>query len=240
MARGKIKTYIQGFDEHLGGGIPEESIVLVTGETGTMRSSIAYSILYNNALKEGKKGVYISLEQSRKSLLQNMDALGMPYKPVEDKLSVLDLGLIRKSLKTVGNQSWMQVFKMYAENLKNNSNYDLLVLDTLSVLEVLADFKDPRTELFHFFVWLRDLKVTSFLVSEMKPNSPEYGKYDEDFLSDGVFHLKMEKVGDINIQRRIRCVKLRSAQHSPNFYTLLHSDGKFEVTRVIAETNPLF
>jgi hypothetical protein len=45
----------------------------------------------------------------------------------------------------------------------------------------------------------------------------------------------MELVDDINIQRRIRCVKMRSCNHSPNFYTLLFSDGEFQVTKVIGE-----
>ena len=41
MARELVKTYIKGFDEKLGGGIPEGSVVLVVGEPGTMKSSVA-------------------------------------------------------------------------------------------------------------------------------------------------------------------------------------------------------
>jgi KaiC/GvpD/RAD55 family RecA-like ATPase len=164
-----------------------------------------------------------------------MEGLGMDLSEVEDDVHLLDLGLIRKNLKMLGDQTWMHVFKMYAENLKNSTDYKLLVLDSLPVLELLAKFEEPRTELFQFFEWLREMDITAFLISEMKGKEGPYSKYDEDFLADGIVHLKMEQVDDVNIQRRVRCVKMRSCNHSPNFFTLLHGDGKFQVTKVIGE-----
>ncbi|MCJ7517908.1 MAG: hypothetical protein MUO18_08110, partial [Methanomassiliicoccales archaeon] len=62
--RTKFKTYVQGFDENLGGGIPQGQIVLLAGEAGTMKSSLAYYVLFMNAKKDGINGLYISLEQS--------------------------------------------------------------------------------------------------------------------------------------------------------------------------------
>ncbi len=235
-ARNKIKTYIRGFDEQLDGGIPECSVVLLVGEPGSMKSSVAFSILYNNAKNDGVKGLYISLEQSRSSILDHMEGLGMDMSAVEDNVHLLDLGLIRKNLKMLGDQTWMHVFKMYAENLKNSTDYSLMVLDSLPVLELLAQFKEPRTELFQFFEWLRELGITTILISEMAAASTSYAKHDEDFLSDGIFHLKMEKVDDVNIQRRIRAVKLRSCNHSSNYFTLLFGEGGFQATKVIGES----
>jgi circadian clock protein KaiC len=236
MARELIKTYIIGFDEKLGGGIPEGSVVLVVGEPGTMKSSVAFNILFHNASQANVQGLYISLEQSRESLMDHMTGLNMDISVCEDNVNILDLGLIRKNLTMLADQSWMHVFKMYVENLQKSHDFRLLVLDSLPVLELLAEFKSPRADLFHFFEWLRDQEITTFLISEMSQASPAYAKYDEDFLADGIIHVKMEKVDDINIQRRIRCVKMRSANHSPNFFTLLFHDGTFEVTKVIGES----
>jgi len=235
MARPLVKTYIKGFDEKLGGGIPEGSVVLVVGEPGTMKSSLAFNILYHNAINEDRPGLYISLEQSRESLMDHMSGMNMDLSVCEDKVNILDLGLIRKNLTMLADQSWMHVFKMYVENLQQSHDFNVLVLDSLPVLELLAEFKSPRADLFHFFEWLRDQEITTILISEMSQDSPAYAKYDEDFLADGIFHVKMEKVDDINIQRRLRCVKMRSANHSPNFFTLLFHDGVFEVTKVIGD-----
>jgi circadian clock protein KaiC len=235
MVRELLKTYIKGFDEKLGGGIPEGSVILIVGEPGTMKSSVAFSILFGNAVTDELPGLYISLEQSRESLMDHMSNLEMDISVCEDLVNILDLGLIRKNLTMLADQSWMHVFKMYVENLQKSHEFKLLVLDSLPVLELLAEFKAPRADLFHFFEWLRDQGVTTILISEMTQDNPAYAKYDEDFLADGIFHVKMERVDDINIQRRMRCVKLRSANHSMNFFTLLFHDGSFEVTRVIGE-----
>jgi KaiC/GvpD/RAD55 family RecA-like ATPase len=51
-----FKTYIRGFDEEIEGGIPQGHVVLVAGPPGTMKSSLAYSILYNNALNGNRTG----------------------------------------------------------------------------------------------------------------------------------------------------------------------------------------
>jgi circadian clock protein KaiC len=231
----RIQTHIQGFDDKMAGGIPEGNIVLVAGEPGTLKSSIIFSILYHNAKQENRIGVYITLEQGRDSLTQQMVSMGMDPADVESRLSIVDLALIRKNLEKLGQQTWMQIFKTYAQNVKESLDYKLLVIDSLPILEMLAEFENPRTELFHFFEWLRDLKVTTFIISEMKVGSDQYAKNDEDFLADGIIHLKMDKVDDVNVTRRIRCVKMRSTTHSPNYYTLLFQDGMFRATRVISE-----
>ena len=200
-----------------------------------MKSSFAFNCHYQNAVHNEIGGVYVTLEQGREGLLVHMENLGMDVSSVEKYLSVVDLSLIRKNLDKLGQQTWMQIFKMYAQNLKNNMNYEILVLDSLPVLELLAEFDEPRNELFHFFEWLRDLGVTSFLITETSPKDDKYGRYGEDFLSDGIIHLKMEKVDDVNIQRRIRAVKMRGTNHSSNYYTLLFEDNKFQATRVITD-----
>ncbi|MDG6221496.1 MAG: ATPase domain-containing protein, partial [Candidatus Thermoplasmatota archaeon] len=120
-------------------------------------------------------------------------------------------------------------------NLRESMAFDMLVLDSLPVLEMLSEMKEPRNELFHFFEWLRDLDVTTIIIAETPPGTSEYGKYGEDFLSDGIFHLKMERVDDMNIQRRIRCVKMRDTNHSTNYFTLMFENGKFQATRVISD-----
>ncbi|HUV23877.1 MAG TPA: ATPase domain-containing protein, partial [Methanomassiliicoccales archaeon] len=122
------KTYIEGFDKVLEGGIPRGHIVLLSGTPGTMKSSISYYILYNQAMKEDKVGIYVTLEQSRNSLLRQMEKMGMSTEKVKEKLHVLDLSLIRKKLKEISaGGSWMEVFKSYLTNLRESLEYELIV-----------------------------------------------------------------------------------------------------------------
>ncbi len=231
----RIRTFIHGFDEKLSGGIPKGSVILLAGEPGTMKSTIAFNVLYQNALHEGHTGTYISLEQGRESLTRHLVSMSLSPKDVENQVSIVDLGMIRRNLEGMGQQTWIEIFKMYAANLKRSLNYDLLVVDSLPVLEVMSRFEHPREDLFQLFEWLRDLKATTILISEMKAGSEDFGKNGEEFLSDGIIHLKMERVDDANIQRRIRCVKMRGTNHSPNYYTLIFQNGILQATRILAE-----
>jgi len=229
----RIKTYIQGFDESLGGGIPKGSIVLVAGTAGTMKSSITFNILFNNAKTKGLKGLYVSLEQNRASLVRHMKNLGMDISKIEDKVNIWDLGMIRTGL--ISGETWMNIFKKDLQDYKEKVGMDIFVLDSLPVLDLIAQWKDGRTELFHLFEWLRELEVTALLISEIPEGDKRYGQHDEDFLSDGVIHLRMVETDQNTITRMIRCVKMRNTGHSMNYFTLLFENKRFQVTKVIGQ-----
>src|SRR5207244_10288622 len=86
-----------GLDDVLGGGIPDGSIVLVSGAPGTMKTSLTYHILHANAL-DRVRGLYVSLEQSRASLVDHTEGLGYRLEDTGGNLSILDLGMLRKKL----------------------------------------------------------------------------------------------------------------------------------------------
>ena len=75
-----------------------------------MKSSFAYSILYNNAEVGDKKGLYITLEHAVSSLKQQMGTLGM----VEVKYYLHDL-LKRENydlILNMVNKVWMSFLLM--------------------------------------------------------------------------------------------------------------------------------
>ncbi len=234
--RERLKTYVEGFDRALEGGIPTGHIVLVAGTPGTMKSSLTYYMMYHQTLENGVTGVYVTLEQSRESLLRQMEKMGMKTDDVKQNLHVLDLGLIRKSLKSIdSSESWMQVFKGYLNTLKKDLNFDVLGIDSLDVLETVANVTNRRTDLFYLFEWLRDLDSSVFLISEASPERLFDGSYDEGYLADGIVALKMQVVREVETQRRIRCIKMRETNHDPSYYSLIYSGGKFQVTKAISE-----
>ena len=52
-AAGRIPTYVKGLDERLGGGIPRGHVVLVSGPPGSFKSTLAFRILYRQAIDHG-------------------------------------------------------------------------------------------------------------------------------------------------------------------------------------------
>ncbi len=234
-----VKTYVDGFDDILGGGIPEGSVVLVQGLPGTMKSSLVYGIMYNNVLREGLRGLYITLEQSKKSLEGQMALMGFQVEEARKGLSILDVGAIQKGLERgSGGGVWIDFLKRAVEFRKRSSPVDIIGLDSLEALEVLAKFQDRRPELFSLFEWLREQGSTSFLITESPPEGHLPGfmetRNDEDYLADGIVHLKLHQVNDIDLQRRVRVVKMRSANHKTGFFAIVFEDGRFSVTRAMS------
>jgi len=230
----KIKTYVEGFDKIVDEGIPAGSVVLIAGTSGSMKSSFAYYILYENALK-GKKGVYVALQQNEKNISQQMENFGWKMENVKGNLYILDRYKIQEGAERMYKKTFMDILLEHLLLLKQNFNYELVAVDCLSAMETISEPRKPRVEMFKFFEWLRKLETTSFLMSEMSEDSKAYSRYDEESLADGIIHLKMEAIGDVKIQRRIRCVKMRTSKHSPDWYTLLFGDGKFRIAEVISE-----
>ncbi len=235
-----FRTFIEGFDDAIPGGIPEGHVVLLSGPPGTMKSSLAYNILWRGAQEDGAQGLYVTLEQGKPSLEFQMARMGLDPKRVGEVVRIEDLSRIRRGVEELRGTSrltspserpWLDVLKAHLEDVRESSPFDLLVLDSLPVLEIIAGLRDRRITLFHFFGWLKSLSVTSFVVTEAVPDLNAVR--DEDFLADGVIHLSMERVGDIDVYRRIRCVKMRGVDHSPSIYTLEFRDGAFRATQVI-------
>ena len=231
----RLQTYIEGFDEALGGGIPRGSVVLMCGTPGTMKTSLTFSIMYQNVKRNASKGLYISLEEGHDDLKGAMQDLGMVG--IDDiELYILDVSKIRlehKDEETAKN--WLDILTTYIEQRVKVNKFDLVAIDSLAALYSLSHMENPRRELFHFFGFLKSLPATTFLVSEISHGSDRYGVYDEDFLADGIFLVKHFEAGLSDMQLRIRCVKMRRAKHEKGYYRLLHNEKGFQITRAISE-----
>ena len=238
MERNRIKTYVRGFDEALGGGLPQGYVVLVSGAPGTMKSSFAFSIAYRNALQEGRKAAYFTLEEGKDLLLEHMAAMGMADERAWDHFSLLDMGNIRKNLSYLqGRGTWLELFKMHCSNVMKNEAVSLLVVDSLDVLETMAKMQDRRSELYFLFEWLRDLGPLTLVVSERPlASGPDAAQPDEAYLADGIIQLTMAPTSDLYVQRRLRVVKMRATRHDTGYYALSYDDGGFEVTRAMPGT----
>ncbi|USN45153.1 MAG: hypothetical protein H6502_03780 [Candidatus Woesearchaeota archaeon] len=257
----RVRTYIEGFDEHLQGGIPHGHISLIAGSAGTMKSSVCFNILYGEAVN-GRIGLYLSLEQSHQSILNHIINMGYnlnlvnivvikdladfqqdvaKVKNSHDKgtIIIVDIGVIRKEVKDVKideNRSWLNVIKNVVKTVKDTVGLDVFTLDSMSALYVLSRFKNPRIELFYIFEFLRDADVTSLLISEAPSDGSRYGEFDEDFLSDGIIHLRLAAFRR-RIVREISVVKMRTTKTNNDLFSLEFEGGRFKA--MYGGQNPL-
>ncbi len=228
-----VPTYIEGLDALLSGGIPEGNVVLVTGTPGALKTTFVYSILYHNALK-GRKGLYLSLEQAYPELMSAMASLGLKDLG-DDRMLVIDVGRIRVELEEREvNKDWMEIIRRVVLDGVETAGSRLLAIDSLDVLYALGTLDHSRRQLFHLFNFLRELELTTFLISELPLGSQALSQFGEDFLADGVFLLRHYDVGETEVQLRLRCVKMRRTAHESGYYALGFRDGELYVTQVIS------
>lgn len=233
----RIGTGVDGLDPLMGGGVPRGHVVLLSGLPGTMKSSLAFSILHWNARDNAPSGLYMTLEQTKASLERQM--AGMGFHSPASRVAVVDGATLRKEFAKDAPKVWRDFPRRILERRRNVQKVELMVLDSLEALEVLARYENPRVDLFELFEWLRSLGITTFVLTEAPPESFPFPtepsqRLEASYLADGVIHLKMHQVSDVAIQRRLRVVKMRGTAHETGYLALVFEDGRFGVTPALS------
>lgn len=231
----RIPTYVEGLDARMGGGVPKGHIVLIEGSAGCMKSSLTYSILFQNARKNGLSGLYLTIEQPRKDIEDQMVELGMNKgvdPALSDKLTIIDLGELRSFLSEAKENEldvdWFRSVLNQIQSYRRDHPLDLFVLDSLNGLLALTTKENPRLELFHFMKELKSYPMTSFLISEVAPGDTWSGG-PQGFLADGIIHLEARRIEDI-LRLQLGVVKMRKTAHEKQYFPfLVRKGGGFEV-----------
>ena len=234
--KNRIKTYIDGMDTMLFGGIPKYSAMVFSGAPGTLKSSIVFNIMYNIALKEKKKSLYFSFEQSRESLINHFFSMGFDVKKINAMIKIIDIGILRRKYPDMGNDVWLKILKLYIS--RNRKNLELVAIDSLPALSIAGRWENPRLEMIKLFIYLKKQKITSLLISEIPGNNysdnllkKEYGKFGEEYLCDGLIVNYMHELNDVSVQRRIRGIKLRKSYIDRKPYVIFPNKGGMVIKR---------
>ena len=230
---GRIRTFVAGFDEALEGGIPKGHVVVLGGPSGTMKTSLGLNLVHRNRL-DGVRGLYVSLEEGRASLLRTMARLGM--EPKDD--FIVDIARLRTEHEAADEtRGWLKILEEYLERKRGKEPFGLVVIDSLNSLYALAKLSDPRTDLFHFFTFLRGLGVTAVLIAETPDASSSFPNH-EDYLADGAILLRYGNDPDGRVSVEIRCLKMRHTNHGRDWFRLDHADGAFVARAPGPSTRP--
>ncbi|MGM0448484.1 MAG: KaiC domain-containing protein [Methanobacteriota archaeon] len=202
---------IKGLDDMILGGIPSRSLLSVIGGAGTGKTTFALQFL-NHALESGNKGIYITLEQTRESILDTATEKGWSFREhaAEDRLAVVAIDPIEmaNSLASIRND----LVRLIAE-----FDADRLVLDSVSLLEMMYDHPAKRrSEVFGFTRSLKEAGVTTLLTSEASEETPYASRHGiVEYLTDAVFVLQYVRGSDFRETRlAVEIQKIRDANHS--------------------------
>ena len=121
---------------------------------------------------------------------------------------------------------WMGQLIKQLTSYRQSIGSELLVFDSLGAFFTLTKMENPRDEIFRLFEAVRRLELTSFFICEMTgEDHKQFGEYGiEDYLSDGVIHLVMERDND-NVSRKMSVIKMRHTNHMLGYS---HSSGSLK------------
>jgi circadian clock protein KaiC len=224
----RITTGIQGLDRLIGGGIPRNNSVLVTGSCGTGKTILTLQYLYHGALK-GEPGLYVTFEESKDKIVGQAGEFGWDLEKLER-----DKALEVYVVDTFDMEDVLERVKDKIRRL----NAKRLVLDSLTVMlehgvvyrsriskEMSAVGKEKqslrfpeeghsvtRKDIYFVIKEISRLNATSLLVSELAEKS-DYLSRDtiSEFACDGVILLKTSELGG-EIERLLSVRKMRGTE----------------------------
>jgi circadian clock protein KaiC len=194
----RVKTGIYGLDELIEGGLPKDSITLVSGNSGTGKTTLSLQFLYNGIKYYKEPGIYIGLSENIDRILLAAQQFNMDLEQFSSDNSLifsdipaLEIADITKIVKSI------------------DSKYKRLVIDPISALtfKYEADLS-MRQKLRELSELIREKQITAIITTELIENSNSISRFGEEFLVDNVVVLYYFREG----ARRFRGIEIRKAR----------------------------
>lgn len=187
-----------------------------------MKTSFCYSVMTNYLARAGERGLYITLEETADSHLNNMRGLGMDACPNMEISDFTDMRELDDVVDEGHPIDYIQFIEQTIEYYKreHGSKFTVLTLDSLGALYSLTDTDESmRKRMFYFFKHLRDQNLVTFIVMERARGGPSDLLGNEGFLVDGIIELGMDRARG-KLARFIRVEKMRACKHSMEKHTV--------------------
>ncbi|NLK25675.1 MAG: KaiC domain-containing protein [Euryarchaeota archaeon] len=207
----RVKTGIEGLDDMLNGGLPKGHAVAVMGSFGTGKTTFGLQFL-QQGLREGEKGIFISLEEDQESIIGNAQSFGWDLRPYIDQKSLAVVKLEPTDVKNTISR-----IKSELPEFVRSFGASRIVVDSVSLLNLLYDSNhDKRVNLFNLIQMIKGTGATCIMTAEVQDNNPNASRDGlVEYAVDGVIGLRYEEQREVGeIQLTIRVMKMRRIQHS--------------------------
>ncbi len=234
MRVGYVRTGIRGVDEILGGlGIPRGYVTFMNGSPGSGKTTFAMQYLYNGATMFDEPGVYVSLDESPRYVINNMRPFGLNLEGLleEEMILMLDLSPIRHRTNQIRFNRELSLEKLVDEIKRGVSKIgaERIVIDPLTMLTI--EYPDPSKRIFAVMDLLQalvDMECTTILNSELRTSSINREYQLEEYLAQGIILLRtVAKPG--GLIRVFQVEKMRGVKHDTQPHPYLIADKGVEV-----------
>jgi len=207
----RTKTGVPGLDEILYGGIPQNNLVVISGDPGSGKTGLVLEYLYNGVIKYNEPGLYISLEESAEEIINFAELFGWDIKSLMEKklLNIITVELYD-----------FDKLKNTIEDEVNRLGAKRLVIDPGVVFRLYFDRElDARKRILSLGRMLKRIGCTAIITNEISldKSSSLFGL--EEYVADGVILLYHTKLEDRFI-RSVGILKMRGTKISEKLHPI--------------------
>jgi circadian clock protein KaiC len=258
MLKEKVKTGVPGLDEMLEGGLIAGRSYIVSGTSGTGKTTLTMQFLLEGTRK-GERVVYVALDEPPNEVKSDMEALGWDIGKVQvfdatpdvmnyDKTPVRDVsterkvvyfkdvsGVIRQTSEKRPVDMTINTLQEVLKQEMRSRTYSRIVIDSLTSLKYFyIRTSEQNTTLMSFFRTLSDLGVTGLLTVQL----PEISKPDvESHVSRGEIRLHKWFDGR-GLVRGVTIEKYRGSSHDPRLRLLKITDQGIVIKQMAEDERP--
>jgi circadian clock protein KaiC len=203
----RIPTGIPGLDEVIEGGFPSPSVLLLLGEPGTGKTTLAMQSLFYGA-KNGETVIYMTGVAEPVFMIKKFMSNFSFYDGslIENsKIQFWDLG---SSIQTMGTKKALDAIT----DIVRETNASRVIIDPLPLAQLFSSMSDYRKYLYDFLTALRNLQVFTIIIGE---KSDETENDLESYMVDAVILLYLRPLDNPLVYKNlIRIRKMRGTNHS--------------------------
>ena len=215
----RIKTGIPGFDSIVGGGIPKQNLVVISGDPGSGKTIICMEFIYQGAKTFNEPGVFISLEESKEDILKLAALFGWDFE-----------GMIKNKLieiVTIDLYDFEQL-KDVIEDTITRIGAKRIVIDPGVIFRLYFTKElEARKKILELGKMLKESGCTAIITNEASGKGTDLFGLEE-YVADGVLLLFHKKVMERFI-RSIAVVKMRGTKITEKTHPVIINKNGLEI-----------
>ena len=205
----KVSTGLKGLDLMLDGGFRRASCILISGNSGTGKTTLA-STFAQAACQRGERVLYLNFEESKEAMISGMLSPGIDLRPsIRDKKLLVQTAMP----ESTGSDNHLNRVLETIDSFKPNH----LILDAVSACVRMGSKQAAFDFMMRLVSVVKERGITSILTNQISSrivdNDEELSGIGFSSVVDAVVQLRFVET-DQEITRQMLIVKSRGSAHS--------------------------